>query len=151
MHEDERYAAMSGPQESWKDVADKVEALGLKLKMHLEQEADEEVAEPEPGDTRAAFENLGDQLQDAFDAFGNAAKDKAIHEDVKDIGNLLKDALVTTFTAVGAEVDKAMKKAEAAGEQAGERVAQAMGASGAQDTVVDTSATEAVAGADEEE
>jgi len=142
---------MSGPQESWKEVADKVESLGLKLKMHLEQEADDDVAEPEPGDTKAAFENLGEQLEDAFEAFGNAAKDKAIHQDMRDIGGLLRDALVTTFSAVGAEVDKAMKKAEAAGEQAGERVADAIGGSKAQDTVVDATATDAVAAADEEE
>jgi len=143
---------MSGPQESWKEVADKVESLGLKLKMHLEQEADEDVEKPEPGDTKAAFENLGEQLEDAFEAFGNAAKDGAIHQDVRDIGSLLKDALVTTFSAVGAEVDKAMKKAEAAGEQAGERVAEALGGSDkVQDTVVDASATEVSESTDDAE
>lgn len=140
---------MSGPQESWKDVADKVESLGLKLKMHLEQEADGATTEPQEGDTKAAFDDLGRQIQDAFDSFGNAAKDPAIHADVKDIGNMLKDALLTTFSAVGAEVDKAMKKAEQAGESATQKVSDALGAPAAQDTVVEASAEES--GSSEEE
>lgn len=142
---------MSGPQESWKDVADKVESLGLKLKMHLEQESNDDSAEPKEGDTKAAFEDLGQQLQDAFDSFGNAAKDPAIHADVKDIGNMLKDALLTTFSAVGAEVDKVMKKAEQAGEDAGQKVADAIGTSKPQDAVVDATASDTSDGAAEEE
>lgn len=94
---------MAEVQDSWKDVAGKAEALGLKLKLHLEQEKDE--AEPRsPGDTKALIDDLGAKLTDAFDSIGNAAKDPAVHDDVKDVGRLLRDALVTTFNAAGAEV-----------------------------------------------
>lgn len=94
---------MAEMQESWKDVASKAEALGLKLKLHLEQEKDE--SEPrEPGDTKALIDDFTARLNDAFDSVGNAAKDTAVHDDVKDMGRLFRDALVTTFNTVGAEV-----------------------------------------------
>ncbi len=91
-------------RESWKSVGNKAESLGLKLKLHLEQEQDE--AEPrEPGDTKAMIDDLGQRAQDAFDSMGNAAKDPAVREDVKDMGALFKDALLATFEAVSSEVN----------------------------------------------
>ncbi len=89
--------------ESWKDVASKAEALGLKLKLHLEQEQ-EDGAAPEPGDTKAMVDDLGRKVQDAFESVGNAAKDPAVHEDVKEMGRLFKDALMGTLSTVGTEV-----------------------------------------------
>ena len=94
---------MTDPKDSWREVADKAEALGLKLKLHLEQEHDE-TAPREPGDTKAMVDDLGQRLQEAFDSMGNAAQDPAVHEDVKDMGRLVKDALMSTFAMVGAEV-----------------------------------------------
>ena len=95
---------MSDVQHSWKDVAGKAEALGLKLKLHLEQEKDE--TEPRaPGDTKALIDDLGVKLTDTFDSIGNAAKDPAVHDDVKEVGRLFRDALAATFTAAGAEVN----------------------------------------------
>ncbi len=95
---------MSEIQDSWKDVAGKAEALGLKLKLHLEQEQDEDQPERTAGDTKAMVDELGRKINEAFDSFGNAAKDPAVHEDVKDVGRLFRDALVTTFHVVGDEV-----------------------------------------------
>jgi Flp pilus assembly pilin Flp len=109
-------------RESWREVASKAESLGLKLRLHLEQE---EGATDEPGGegasdeappaggagTRAAIEDLGNRLKDAFESFGAAAKDPAVRADVVDIGALLKDALMTTFTTVSADVTGAVRKA----------------------------------------
>ena len=89
--------------DTWKDVASKAEALGLKLKLHLEQEQ-EPGDEPAPGDTKAMVEDLGRKVQDAFESVGNAAKDPAVHEDVKEMGRLFKDALMDTISTVGTEV-----------------------------------------------
>ena len=94
---------MSEVQDSWKDVAGKAEALGLKLKLHLEQESDGD-EEKAQGDTKAMIDDLGRKVQDAFESVGNAAKDPAVHEDVKDMGRLFKDALMATMSAVGSEV-----------------------------------------------
>lgn len=96
---------MAEIQDSWKEVASKAEALGLKLKLHLEQERDE--TEPrEPGDTKALLDDLGTKLTDAFDSIGNAAKDTAVHDDVKDMGKLFRDALMVTINTAGEEVSK---------------------------------------------
>ncbi len=96
--------------DSWKEVKSKVEGLGLKLKLHLEQENDDADTTAEPGDTRAAVEELGEKLQEAFASFGNAAKDPAVRTDVKEIGTLLKEAVVDTFNEVGAEMGDSFKK-----------------------------------------
>jgi len=99
---------MADVQDAWRDVASKAEALGLKLKLHLEQEQDTN-SERTAGDTKAMVDELGQKLTDAFDSLGNAAKDPAVHEDVKDIGSTLQDALLSTFSAVGAEVNTRTK------------------------------------------
>lgn len=94
---------MSDLQDAWKEVASKAESLGLKLKLHLEQERDED-SDREVGDTKAMLDELSQKLTDAFDSLGNAAKDPAVHADVKDIGNTVRDALMTTLSAAGEEM-----------------------------------------------
>ena len=94
---------MAEIHESWKEVSSKAEALGLKLKLHLEQEKDE--AQPRnPGDTKAMVDEMNRKVSDAFESMGNAAKDEAVHADVKDMARLVKDAMMSTFNAVGAEM-----------------------------------------------
>ena len=90
-------------QDAWRDVASKAEALGLKLKLHLEQERDP-ATDTEPGDTQEMVDELGRRVQAAFDSMGNAARDPAVIEDVKDMGRLVKDALLSTVAVVGAEM-----------------------------------------------
>jgi hypothetical protein len=110
---------MAGVQESWSEVMSRAEALGLKLKLHLEQEHDA-TADREPGDTKAMVDDLGHRLQEAFDSMGNAAKDPAVHEDVKDMGRLVKDALLSTFNAVGAEINSRTSGSKASSESSEE-------------------------------
>ena len=118
---------MTDVRESWKDVADKVESLGLKLKLHLEQERDDAVDERAEGDTSNAFEELAGQVTDAFDSFGNAAKDDAVQADVRAIAELIKEALIATFQAAGAEIGDLMEQIDDYAEDAAERVAGAIG------------------------
>jgi len=136
---------MDDARDAWKDVATKVEALGLKLKLHLDQEKDVAVADRAEGDTSNAFDQLSTQVTDAFDAFGNAAKDEAVHADVQEIAQLIKEALIETFQAVGAEVGEIIEQIEDYAEDAAEELAEALGIddadadlsleSGVQDTV----------------
>ena len=118
---------MEDAREAWKDVAEKVESLGLKLKLHLEQERDETVDERSEGDTSNAFEQLAGQVTDAFDSFGNAAKDDAVHSDVKEIAELIKQALIETFEAVGAELGDLMEQIEDYAEDAADKIAETLG------------------------
>lgn len=104
---------MTEIRDTWRDVAAKAEAIGLKLRLHLEQEdqagSGAPTGEPASGGTRAAIDELGAKLKDAIEAFGAAAKDPAVRSDVADMGSLLKDALVTTFSAVGNDVSEAAR------------------------------------------
>jgi len=104
---------MTEIRDTWRDVAAKAEAIGLKLRLHLEQEdqagSGAPAGEPASGGTRAAIDELGAKLKDAIEAFGAAAKDPAVRSDVADMGSLLKDALVTTFSAVGNDVSEAAR------------------------------------------
>ena len=109
-------------QDDWKEVKSKMEGLGLKLKLHLEQEEDDSDNSAKPGETKAAIEELGDKLQDAFASFSHAAKDPAVRTDLKEIGVLLRDAMVNTFGEVGAEVGESLKKAsDKVSEKTGDR------------------------------
>jgi hypothetical protein len=136
---------MAEVQQSWREVVAKTEALGQKLKLHLDrEEAESSDAEPGPtpplpasevvgngagddsdsdsdgGDgkreaTRAALEDLGHRVQDVFESFGAAAKDPSVRTDMKEIGVALKDALLATLTTVSSEVSDVVKKASGQG------------------------------------
>jgi hypothetical protein len=134
---------MAEVQESWREVVSKTEALGHKLKLHLERESDDTEAQDteaqdtgdvpvadestegpsertsRPAETRAALEDFGHKLQDVFESFGAAAKDPGVRSDVKELGLALKDALLTTLTTVGSEVGDVVKKASGHGGSAG--------------------------------
>lgn len=86
----------------WHDLADRLEGLGLKLKLHLEQTGTGEVPE--------ALSKLGHAVQEAFQAASNAVKDDAVREDVREAGRLLGDALGNTFTKAGSDVRGAFRK-----------------------------------------
>ena len=81
----------------WQELADRVEALALKLKLHAEQ-ADSD------GAVRDAMGRLRADVDDAFKAAGSAVQDQAVREDVREVDGLLADALDMTFSRVGDEV-----------------------------------------------
>ncbi len=91
---------MSATQDAWKDVASKAESIGLKLKFHMDQENDD-TSDRQPGDTDKAMSDFSQRLQDAFEGLGAAAKDPAVHADVKDMGTSMFNALSLTFNLVG--------------------------------------------------
>ncbi|GAA3343048.1 hypothetical protein GCM10020358_40280 [Amorphoplanes nipponensis] len=81
----------------WQELADRVEALALKLKLHVEQAGDNR-------EVRDAMGRLRADVEEAFQAAGNAVQDNAVRADVREVGRLLTDALDTAFTRVGAQV-----------------------------------------------
>ncbi len=79
---------------AWSKVGDELSGLGLKLKYHIQGE----FADDEDGDeVKAALKRLADAIDDTVDAAGNAAKDPAVREDVKNAGQSLITALATTM------------------------------------------------------
>src|SRR5690606_13763586 len=77
---------MSDLSSRWSEVGERIEALALKLKLHLAQTGrPEEAADP--------LQKLRDSVTDAFDAAGNAVRDEAVKADVRETGRLFLEAL----------------------------------------------------------
>ncbi|MEV0269140.1 MAG: hypothetical protein HOV71_12530 [Hamadaea sp.] len=80
----------------WNELGEKLEGLGLKLKMHLQQSDTSEVPD--------ALSKLGNAVQEVFAAAGNAVKDDAVRADVKEAGQMLGDALANTFSKASNDI-----------------------------------------------
>jgi len=86
----------------WSEVGERLEALALKLKLHFEQARDEEAAD--------ALGRLRKDIEDAFEAAGNAVKDEAVRADAREVGRLFGDALATTLEKFGDEIRNATNR-----------------------------------------
>ncbi len=76
---------------AWGKVGDQLSSLGLKLKLHAEQEfADGD------DDVKGALDRLAEAIDDAADTITNVATDKAVHSDVRDAGRHFIDAVAAT-------------------------------------------------------
>jgi hypothetical protein len=100
---------MADSRTAWNDASERLSGLGLKLKLHYEQQRGEEGQQART-DVEGAVKRLADAVQDAFEALGVAAKDQAVREDVKQVGQSLTDALNATFEEVSAELRKAFSR-----------------------------------------
>jgi hypothetical protein len=85
---------------TWSEISQRLEALGLKLKLHFEQSRDEEAAAD-------ALGRLRKDIEDAFEAAGNAVKDEAVRTDVREVGLLFADAVAATLEKFGSEIRNA--------------------------------------------
>jgi hypothetical protein len=94
---------MTQPQSQWSELSDRLEALALKLKLHLEQTQDSEEVEQ-------ALGKLRQSVQDAFEAAGTAVRDEAVRSDARDVGRLLADAVSTTFARVSEDIRDAFSR-----------------------------------------
>jgi DUF1365 family protein len=90
--------------ENWTELSERLEALALKLKMHLEQVGGADEVMPK------ALSELRDTVEDAFAAAGNAVRDEAVRADVREVGQLLADAVSTTFAKVSDDVRSALER-----------------------------------------
>ena len=100
---------MTTAQESWEELGSKLSALGLKLKLHYEQEHGVESGDGDTG-VRESVGNLADAIEDAFEALGNAVDDDAVRHDAKEAGGLLIDAVAATFDEVASELRSAVRR-----------------------------------------
>lgn len=88
---------MSEQAARWHEVADRAEALALKLKLHMEQADDD----ARGGD---ALDRFREAMDDAFTAVGNAVRDDAVRADVREIGRLMTEAITVGVDRVGRKV-----------------------------------------------
>jgi hypothetical protein len=87
---------MNAANMAWTELSDRLEALGLKLKLHFEQARDHDV-------TRTV-DRLRQGVEDAFEAAGNAVKDDAVRADVREAGRLIAEAIGSTLERAGADL-----------------------------------------------
>jgi len=104
---------MADSRSAWNDAVERLSGLGLKLKLHYEQQRGEE-GEQARSDVEGAVKRLGEAVQDVFEAMGAAAKDTAVRADVKEVGQSLTDALNATFAEVSEEMRKAFSRSTGA-------------------------------------
>lgn len=96
---------MNDATAGWNELGNRLSALGLKLKLHWGQaQSDDDEA------AQAALRRLADAIEDAFDAVGNAAKDPAVQDDVRQTGQALLDALSASFAEVSDGLQSAMRR-----------------------------------------
>ncbi len=84
---------------AWAAVGDELSSLGLKLKLHAEQEFSEDA-----GEVASALKRLGERLDDAVDAIGNVSKDEAVREDLREVRVRLVDAMAATLDRAKSEL-----------------------------------------------
>jgi hypothetical protein len=88
---------MTNTHEDWCEVADRIQALALKLKLHAEEElAEVDVSLPD------VVERIGTAVSAASEALADAARDEAIRQDLRDVGSALRDAISNSLHAAGA-------------------------------------------------
>ncbi len=84
---------------AWSKVGDRFSSLGLKLKLHAEQEfADGD------HDVKGALDRLAEAVDDAVDTLSNAVSDEAVQRDVRDAGRHFIDAVSTTINQAASQI-----------------------------------------------
>ena len=86
---------MTTRTEDWTEVADAIESLALKLKLHFESVAGDSAAA-----ARTAVDEVGDAVERSFDGLRNAVDDPAVKDDVKQVATSLRQAVCNTFSAL---------------------------------------------------
>ena len=89
---------------AWETVADRLEALGLKLKFHFEEA---ESAKHPAKEVTDAFAKLGTAIESTFFSIGAAVKDPAVRDDASNIATALGDALADTLSEAAQELSGA--------------------------------------------
>lgn len=90
---------MTTSAEAWKAVGDQLSSLGLKLKMHLQ----EELADVDEEDT---WNRVRESFEEVFEALGDAAKDPAVRSDVKEIARSMAEAANATVADIRSKLAK---------------------------------------------
>ena len=92
---------MTEAKKAWEDVADKLSALGHKLKLHTDAEVHEDGEE-----FATTLDKLGATVKEVFDGLGSAAKDPAVRDDAKGIASAFADAVDATIDEAKRRVQK---------------------------------------------
>lgn len=130
VREDERAQDDQWAGDGWAEVSDRLQALALKLKLHLRQVRSETgAAEAHTGEkvtgevepraeeptgkadgVAEALEAVRRGIEDAFDAAGNAIRDEAVRADFRDLGRLLSGNLSASWSRATEDIKDLLKR-----------------------------------------
>jgi|SRR5918993_5000574 hypothetical protein len=107
---------MADLKAAWNDASARLSELAMELKLHYERQRGAD-GDQERGDSdrarsevESAAKRVTEAVRDVFEAIGAAAKDPAVKDDVKHVGQSLTDALNATFAEVSADMRKAFSR-----------------------------------------
>ena len=83
---------MTDVRGSWSEVGDRVAALALKLKLHVE----EELSDPD-GDVADSCARVRTKVDEVLDALSDAGRDPAVRADVREVVDRIGAALDVTL------------------------------------------------------
>jgi hypothetical protein len=95
---------MADPKKAWGDVGDALSALGLKLKLHTQQELSED--EDKNKEFTSALQRLVGTVDDIFDGIGHAARDPAVKEDARSVAQAFAGAVDATIEEAKSRLKK---------------------------------------------
>ena len=100
---------MADVKGAWNDAGEQLSGLGKTLKAHYDQQRGED-REQVRAEVRDALKRLAEAVQDAFEAMGAAAKDQAVKDNVRHVGQSVTAALGATFQEISEELRKRARR-----------------------------------------
>ena len=88
---------------AWETVADRLDALGLKMKIHCEQVGGQ------AKEVNQAFERLGSAIEATFWTIGTVVSDSAVRKDAHELADTLRNAIADSLSSAGEDVEAATK------------------------------------------
>jgi hypothetical protein len=95
-------------QQAWAALGDQLEALGLKLQLHVKQESGH--AGEAATTVKESLQQVGDALTHVFEGLDDAITDEAVRNDAKQAGRLLLEAVNTTFSSVADDLRDTIRR-----------------------------------------
>jgi hypothetical protein len=92
---------MADPKKAWSEVGDAMSALGLKLKLHAEQEMSDDGKE-----FTSALERLAGTVNDIFEGVGSAVRDPAVRDDARSVAQAFAGAVDATIAEAKGRLKK---------------------------------------------
>ena len=98
---------MSDTERAWPQVREDLQALGLKLQLHLKETG--QAQEATAGEIQDALRQVAAAVEEGLSGLGRAFHDQTVRDDAARVARSLGDAVATSLTQAGQDVAGAIK------------------------------------------
>jgi hypothetical protein len=98
---------MSDTDRAWQQVREDLQALGLKLQLHLKETG--KAQEATADEIQDALRQVATAVEGSLSGLGRAFQDQAVREDAARVARSLGEAVASSLTQAGQEVAAAIK------------------------------------------